>query len=102
MSRIAKRTMPPRMPTVSALVVASCVLAPWVSPTAAPAALKIAVSSVAMPTATSHPKNAEPQCSPPKLVALALLHLPDLLARRRRRRRVAGCGMSVVEDLGGG
>jgi len=40
--------------------VASSVLA-LVSPTAAPAALRMAISSVAMPMATSQPKNALPQ-----------------------------------------
>src|SRR3954471_16986103 len=54
----------PTIPIVLALLVASCVLA-CVRPTAAPAALSSAVRSVAIPTATSQPKNAEPQCSPP-------------------------------------
>src|SRR4051812_15824887 len=52
------------MPMVLALLVASSVLA-CVRPTAAPAALSSAVRRVAMPTATSHPKNAEPQRRPP-------------------------------------
>ncbi len=36
-----------------------------VRPTAAPAALRIAVSSAATPMATSQPKNDEPQLMPP-------------------------------------
>ena len=49
--------MPPTIPMVSALSVA-CDELVLVSPIAAPAALRIAVSSVATPTATSQPKNA--------------------------------------------
>src|SRR3954464_12492364 len=56
--------MPPTIPIVSALLVAASVL-DCVSPTAAPAALSSAVSKVAIPTATSQPKKAQPQCSPP-------------------------------------
>src|SRR4051794_29688157 len=56
--------MPPTMPTVSALEATSSVLF-LVRPTAAPAALRIAISSVAMPMATSQPKQALPQCRPP-------------------------------------
>src|SRR3954465_3878279 len=52
------------MPMVSALL-AACDGLDLVSPIAVPAALRIAVSSVAMPTATSQPKNAEPQLRPP-------------------------------------
>src|SRR3954469_8382774 len=56
--------MAPTMPMVSALL-AACDGLDLVSPIAVPAALRIAVSSVAMPTATSQPKNAEPQLRPP-------------------------------------
>jgi len=56
--------MPPTMPTVPAESEAweGLVL---VSPIAAPAALRIAVSSDATPMATSQPKNAAPQLRPP-------------------------------------
>src|SRR3954469_12800985 len=64
MSRIASTRIPPTMPTASAFEVASSALAS-VRPTAAPPALRRAISSVAMPIATNQPKNALPQCRPP-------------------------------------
>jgi hypothetical protein len=56
--------MPPTMPMVSAFCDASESLTS-LSPKAAPAALSRPSRIAAMPTATSQPKKAEPQLTPP-------------------------------------
>ena len=56
--------MPPTIPIVSAFAFASDSLTS-LRPKAAPAALSSPSRIAAMPTATSQPKKAEPQLSPP-------------------------------------
>ena len=85
--------MPPTMPMVLALSVA-CDELVFVSPIAAPAALRIAVSSVATPTATSQPKNAAPQFRPPNSSRWSA----PRLAHRVRRPAAGGRGRHQRAD----
>ena len=88
--------MPPTMPTVPALLDAwlpACDGLDCVSPIAAPAALRIAVSSAATPIADEPAEEGRAPVDPAELLALAGVHVPRRagapLPRVRRAARVA-------------